>query len=1097
MDKILTTRRSIEGERKLVTVLFADVADYTAISEKRDPEEVHGIMNGCFEILMDKIHNYEGTINQFTGDGVMALFGAPVSHEDHAQRACYAALAVQRAIVGFDAELKEKLDIDFKLRIGLNTGLVVVGSIGDDLRMDYTALGDTTNLAARMQQTAEDGTILIADSTYKLVSDHFVTKSLGELQVKGKTEPVPAYLLIRARGIRTRMDIAAERGLSPLVGRSEEVERLYRLWDLSKKGHGQVVFIVGEAGIGKSRLSFEFHRSLLSERISWLEGHTTPYGSNTPFLPLIDLLKRNFEIEEGDSEEIVIRKIDEGLDPLGKEAKESAPYLRFLLSVDPGDSLLHSMDAQGRRRMIFESIRLMTVLGSKLKPLILVLEDLHWIDRDSEDFLKYIMNTLPSLPVMLLLTYRPGYIHPFGERTFFNRISLKPLRDLESLDLTKEIIGVDQLPEFVEPLILERAEGNPLYVEEIIKSLEEMDAFKTVRTVEVTDDVDRIQIPMSIQDIIMARIDRLPEEQKVALQMAAVIGREFPYKLLEQIEEVKGTTTDALGHLVDTELLYQTQFYPDFSYMFKHALTHEVAYNNLLTSKRKAVHANIGEAMEELYSTRLTEYYETVAHHYERGNVWDKAIKYSILSGKKAIGNMANPSARLFFSKVRDISKQQTVKLLPQQEYEIYQGMGNTEFNMGLVDEAENNFLKAREVARRMGDQDKEAESLSMVGWNYVNAKKYERAVETYQEAIDFGREIANHAIEARNLMGLAVLKLALGEVRDADDFIEQAINIAKTIKSPPLLTQSISVKALLSLHCGTPDLEALDYIKEALPVLKSLQNARACVFLYLMLGYGEACKGEYTQSISSFQKGLEFAEATGEALNRAKLLNWLGWVYGDLECIDRAKNLNEESYESAIEIGSGSEEAQANAVVNLAVNAVSEGDYFGAKRMISELLQKAEADPGYLFTRHRWEVRQLCASGHISLSEDNLEEAKGHAQRALEIAEKTLNRRGMIGAQRLMAEISIAKGDFTEAKQRLSLALSDAKQTANPPHLWKTYYTFGRLCEAQDCGEKASEYYREACNIIDQVAVKLENHETRDTFLNSDGITKIRNSMH
>jgi predicted ATPase len=602
---------------------------------------------------MDEIHKFEGTINQFTGDGVMALFGAPVAHEHHAQRACYAALAIQSAMVGFNEKLKAERDIDFRLRIGLNTGPVVVGSIGDDLRMDYTALGDTTNFAARMQQSAEPGKILMTNSTHELISAHFISESLGELQVKGKEEPIRAYLLKRSRGISTRMDIAAERGLSPLTARSEELNRLHQLWQLSKKGNGQVVFIVGEAGIGKSRLVFEFHRSLSAENTTWLEGHGTAYGGNMPFLPLIDLLKRNFRIEEADSEEIAILKIEKGLSGLGEETKERAPYLKFLLSVDSGDPLIQSMDPQGRRRMIFDSIRLMTIQGSKLRPLILILEDLHWVDHDTEDFLKYIIDSLATLPVMMILTYRPDYVNPFGERTFYNRISLKALEEQESLDLAKRVIGAAELPELIKPLILERAEGNPFFIEEITKSLDEIGALKRVEGIEAANGIDQIQIPMSIQDILMARIDRLPEEQKNALQMAAVIGREFASRLLERIAGLKDRADDIVGELVSLELIYQTQFYPELAYMFKHALTHEVGYASLLLSRRKALHKLVGLAIEELYPDRLAEYHEMLAHHFDQGEVWEKAVEYLVKAGMKARQNYALQAAMNYMEACR------------------------------------------------------------------------------------------------------------------------------------------------------------------------------------------------------------------------------------------------------------------------------------------------------------------------------------------------------------------------------------------------------------------------------------------------------------
>jgi tetratricopeptide (TPR) repeat protein len=1043
---------------------------------------------------MDEIHKYEGTINQFTGDGIMAIFGAPVSHEDHAQRACYAALAVQRAMADFSEKLKDEKDIDFKMRIGINTGPVVVGSIGDDLRMDYTALGDTTNLAARMQQGAESGSILMADSSYKLISPHFVTEPLGELKVKGKKEPVITHALKRTRRIRTLMDIVAEKELSPLIGRSEEFNRLHQLWELCKKGNGQVVFIVGEAGIGKSRLVFELHRALSAEKITWLEGRCTAYGRNMPFSPLIDLLKRNFRIDEEDSEEIIIRKIDEGLSVLGEETKERAPFLKFLFSVDPGDALIQSMDAQGRRRMIFDSIRLMTIRGSKRRPLILFFEDLHWIDHESEDFLKYVINSLAVLPVMLILTYRPGYVNPFGERTFFNRISLKALQKTESLDLTKGVLGVDKLPKFVEPLILERAEGNPFYIEEIAKSLEELGTLKKMEEIGTAKAQEQIQIPTSIQDIIMARIDRLPEEQKSALQIAAVIGREFANRLLERTAKLKEGITDILGDLVGLEIIYQTQFYPELSFMFKHALTHDVAYNSMLTSKRKVIHALTGEVIEKIYSTRLEEHYEILAHHYEQGEVWDKAIKYLVLSGKKALSNMANPSARTFFKKVIDIRRQKDVTLLPELEYEIYQGKGNTEFNMGHYDVAEKDFFKAKEIAKEIGDKNKEAESLSMAGWSMASGKKFEVAMITYREAADFGRQIGNPIIEGRNLIGLGLMKLSLGEVQESVREIEKAVQIGKKINSPLLLILSLSLRAFQSPHYGISDEEAFEYLNKAIPILKSVQNARACVLVYLILGYIQACKGDYTASIANFQEGIQFAGETGEALNRAKGLNWLGWVYGDLGWISEAKKLNKESYKAALQMGSGSEEVEANAVINLAENAVAEKDYGQAENYIEGLLKKAETNPGYSFIRHRWEVRQLCTLAEIFLYKGDNDEAMKFAQRAFEIAERTKNKRGMIRANRHMGEIYIKNRKFSTAEKKLNVAISDAKKIENPLHLWKTHFTLGQLKNAQGINREAKEQFTEALQVVMNVSSNFKDEKIREIFLNSELIVEIKN---
>lgn len=1089
-DKILTSRSSIEGEKKLVTVLFADVANYTAIAESLNAEEIHQIMDRFFKLLMDEIHKYEGTVNQFTGDGIMSLFGAPLAQENHAQRACYAALAIQRSMAGFGDSLKNDREIDFKLRIGLNTGPVVVGSIGDDLRMDYTALGDTTNLAARMQQNARPGTIMISDSSHRLISQHFITKPLGKLRLKGKAEPVGAYLLKSARGIRTLMDIAAEKGLSPLAGRQEELDRLHQFWSLAKKGRGQVVFIVSEAGIGKSRLIFEFHRSLSEEKVTWLEAYSSTYGKNMPFLSLIDLLKRNFRIDDRDPEQTVIQKIEAGLRLLGKELEERAPYLKFLFSVDPGDPLIQSMDAQGRRRMIFDSIRLMTIKGSNIRPLVLTFEDLQWIDHDSEEFLKHLIDSLAVLPVMLILSYRPGYVNPFGERTFFNRISLKPLKEADSLELTKKLAGTYSLPDFLKKMIFERAEGNPLYIEELIRSLDEIGAFKRPSAV---DSCDEIQIPMSIQDIIMTRIDRLLEEQKNALQLMAVIGRKFTYGLLEKIVKLKDEATDVMGDLISLELIYQTQFHPEPEYMFKNVLTQDVVYSCLLSEKRKNIHATVGRTIETFYAQRLAEYYEIVAHHYEQGKVWDKAVAYLILSGEKALRNMANPSANQFFKKAVDIITQKDIQILPEQEYRIFQGKANSEFNLGKINAAGKDFFKAREIARNMGKQDKEGESLSMAGWSLAVGKKWEKAIEIYKEAIKFGRQNKNPIVEGRNLVGLGVLLLYLGEVQKADHYITKALEVGQKIESPLLLTFSLSIKAFQFPHYGIPNEEAIQYLNRSIPFLKSTQNARACAHVYLVTGYNLGCKGDYTGGLAAFQEGIKFAEETGEPLSRAKSLNWLGWLYSELGCLSDSKKYNQQSYAAALNIGSGSEEAVANAVVNLAENAVAEGDYEQAKIYITELLKKSKKDPGYLSMKYRWEVRQLCTSGKIFLYEKNNADALESAKRAFELAERTMNQRGMVKANRLMGKIYTRNGDFSKAAHKLDQALAGARKAGNPCQLWKSLYAYGNFYTAQKRDQEAIDLYKEAVGLLENISVNLTDENIRNTFLNSDPIAAIR----
>ncbi|NIS59708.1 MAG: AAA family ATPase, partial [Proteobacteria bacterium] len=470
-DKILTTRSSIEGERKLVTVLFADVANYTSISEKLDPEEVHQIMDGCFKILMDEIHKHEGTINQFTGDGVMALFGAPVAHEDHAQRACHAALSIQKAVGEYAAKVKKDCEVDFKMRIGLNSGPVIVGSIGDDLRMDYTAVGDTTNLASRMESMAKPGTILVSKSTHKIARDFFVLEPLGKVEVKGKEAPVEAYELIKPSEVETRIEASVAKGLTKFVGREKELEALGEAFEKAQSGSGQVVGLVGEAGVGKSRLILELRLMLSKGEYSYFEGRCLHYGGSMAYLPILDILRSYFEIKEGDREFLIKKKIGEKILGLDEKLQGVLPPFHELLSLAVEDEAYRKLEPKEKREKTFEAIRDLLVRESQNKPIILVVEDLHWVDKTSEEFLDYLIGWLANAHILLILLYRPEYTHTWGSKSYYSQIGLDQLTTKSSAELVQAILeGGEVVPELRE-LILTRAAGNPLFMEEFTHSL--------------------------------------------------------------------------------------------------------------------------------------------------------------------------------------------------------------------------------------------------------------------------------------------------------------------------------------------------------------------------------------------------------------------------------------------------------------------------------------------------------------------------------------------------------------------------------------------------------------------------------------------------
>jgi len=476
-DRIIKTRTSIEGERKLVTVLFLDVANYTGMSEKLDPEEVHEIMDGAFKILMHEIHQVEGSINQFTGDGVMALFGAPLAHEGHAQRACYASLAIQKAIRVYGKEIRQRYGVDFRVRIGLNTGSVVVGAIGDDLRMDYTAIGDTTNMAARMESMADPGSILLTRHTQGLVKEYFKFKDLGKLPVKGKKEPQDVYVLLNASTAVTRLDASVVKGLTQYIGRRNEIDALLKSYETTLAGSGQVIGIIGEAGVGKSRLIYEL-RNKLSGDYFYLEGTCLQYGGSIPFLPLMDILRSLFDVQEGDPGDVIKKKMTERIEEFDEKFLGVLPAFQDILSPPADDESWHNLEPKQKRTRTFEAIRDLLIRFSQDRPLVLVIDDLHWIDNTSEEFLDYFIGWLTNTRILLLLIYRPEYTHHWGSRSYYGQIRLDQLSSQTSAELIHSILpGKEVVPEITN-LILSRAAGNPLFMEELTKTLLENGSIK-------------------------------------------------------------------------------------------------------------------------------------------------------------------------------------------------------------------------------------------------------------------------------------------------------------------------------------------------------------------------------------------------------------------------------------------------------------------------------------------------------------------------------------------------------------------------------------------------------------------------------------------
>src|SRR5262245_55042984 len=635
VEKILTSRAALEGERKQVTVMFADLKASMELLADRDPEEARQLLDPVLERMMAAVHQYEGTVNQVMGDGIMALFGAPIAHEDHAVRACYAALAMQETIRRYSVEVRRGHGFEVQIRVGLNAGEVVVRAIGNDLHLDYSAIGQTTHLAARMEQLAPPGSIRLTADTLRLAEGWVQVTPLGPVPVKGLPAPVEVCELVGAGPARTRLQAFAARGLTPFVGRQVEMAALHQALEHAGAGHGQVMAVIGEPAIGKTRLFYEFTHASRTQGWLLLESSSTSYGKATPYLPVIDLLKAYFQLEDRDDGRRMREKLTGRLLTLDPTLGPTLSAFLALLEVPVEDAAWQALDPAQRRQRTLDALRRLLLRESQVQPLLLVFENLHWIDVETQAFLDGLVESLPAARLLLLVNYRPEYQHGWSTKTYYTQLRLDPLPPASAEALLQSLLGNDAVLEPLKARLIERTQGNPFFLEESVRTLVESQvlvgaqgAYRLARA------LPSIQVPATVQAVLAARIDRLPPEEKQLLQTAAVIGTEVPLPLLQTIAEVSEETLRlGLTHLQAAEFLYETRLFPEHEYTFKHALTQQVAYETLLQERRRALHARIVEALETLVGERVAEQVERLAHHALQGEVWDKARAYCRQAG--------------------------------------------------------------------------------------------------------------------------------------------------------------------------------------------------------------------------------------------------------------------------------------------------------------------------------------------------------------------------------------------------------------------------------------------------------------------------------
>ena len=767
-EKIVTARPALAGERKQVTVLFADLKDSTELIRGLDPEAAQQLLDPAIHHMMDAVHRFEGTVNQVLGDGIMALFGAPIAHEDHALRACYAALAMQATMRAYTEEVRRTRGLELRMRVGLNSGEVVVRAIGNDLHMDYSAVGETTHLAARMEQLATPGSSRLTAATLRLVEGLVQVTALGPVPVKGLEEPVEVFELVGASATRRRLQATAGRGLTRFVGRQPELDALHQALAQAEAGHGQVVAVVGEAGVGKSRLVYEFAHTHHTRGWLVLESASVSYGKATPYFPVIDLLKRYVHAEDQDEPRTIRAKVTGQILTLDETLQDTLPALLALLEALPDESPFFQLDPPLRRQRTLDALKRVLLRESQVQPLLLVFEDLHWIDAETQALLNTLVESLPTARVLLLVNYRPEYQHGWGSKTYYTQLRLDPLSPVSAAEVLQALLGDDPSLEPLKQLLIERTAGNPFFLEESVRTLVETGVLVGEHgAYRLAQALPTIQVPATVQAVLAARIDRLPPEEKRLLQTAAVIGTEVPLALLQAIaEEREEVLHRSLAHLQTAEFLYEAHLFPEIAYTFKHALTHEVAYGGLLHERRRLLHARIVDALEALYPDRLAEQVDRLAHHALRGEVWDKALTYFRQAGARAMARSANQEAVACF-------EQALVALqhLPESRDTLAQAIDlrlelrNALLAFGDLERILTYLREAETFAEALGDHRR----LGLISARMANAfllrSDYDRALTLVQRALALATSSGDIALQATAHWYMGVISIPPGRL--------------------------------------------------------------------------------------------------------------------------------------------------------------------------------------------------------------------------------------------------------------------------------------------------------------------------------------------
>jgi class 3 adenylate cyclase/tetratricopeptide (TPR) repeat protein len=1004
--QILQTKAALEGERKQVTVLFCDLVGSTALADRLGPETMHLLLNRFFEMALGEVHRYEGTINQFLGDGFMALFGAPITHEDHARRAVLAALGLLKRLDEQRDEVMAVHGVEIRVRMGINTGWVVVGGIGDQLRKDYTAIGDTTNLAARLQQIAEPGTVLVSEATMRFLQGSVELRALEPVQVKGKEAPIRSFQVLGAGSRHSEQAILSGTDLSPFVGRNREVALLDELRERAAAGEGQILGIAGEAGSGKSRLLYELRRRLWDQDVLFLAGRCLSYGSGMPYLPLLYMLRNEWGIGDADPPDVVMDKIRASLARAGIQPEESLPYLLTLLAIREGTERLAGLSAQALQTRTFGILRQMILNARRGQLIVLELEDLHWIDQTSEEFLGYLVEGVAAARMLLLVTYRSGYRPRWLEKSYATQISLPRLTERESRQIVDAVLRRSTLADPLLETVLTKAEGNPFFLEELTRS--------------VLESPD-VSVPDTIQGVLLARIDRLPEEHKRLLQTASVLGREFPLALLTSVWEGEGSLGPLLTDLKRWEFLYEQPTAEEPLYFFKHALTQEAIYQTLLASRRQALHAAAGRAFEQLYEGHLEDVYDRLAYHWSAADEPGKAVLYLVRFAEKAAAGYAHTEAARALREALTHAARLPEEERDRRTLEAVLQLAASLLPLAQLPETLEILERHGGAVERLGDPALAGRFFFWLAHTHSYLGNQEEAAQNARRSIEEARSSADAGTEGKAWYVLSRDAFWAGQFSEGIRSGLQAVALLERSEDRWWQGQAYWVAGFEHYVLGRFE-EALQDMAKAHVIYEALEDPR--LDPSWSTGYFHASLGDAEAGIEACRGGLARAQ---DPLNTAAALGFLGYAY------------------------------------------LQKGDLGLAVETLEDSVRRVEATG----------MRQLQGWFSVFLAEAYLslgrsEEAAALAQRALDVTREARFWYGIGLAQQTLGRVAHAQGRWAEAEEHLRQAVEGFRSLQVPFEVARTRLDLASLAHARGDTAEASAQLAEARRAFVELRVPI-----------------------